>query len=174
MKQTSSPAAPPKAADRDRTAEAVSEEVAAVLEQVRTLLEAGDTNGAREALARARSNSPWLTNALGVCLLRVGEAGRALDLFRGLVLPPTGISFRPDAPTPFKVNFVTALLASGNVAGGISSLTDLGTDGHPGVARLRKAVERWKREMSWWEWLRWHMGGEPARSVVLDFPPGEL
>jgi hypothetical protein len=149
-------------------------ELADLLARVAALLEAGEPEKARALLARTKSESPWAKNALGVCLLRLGQPGSAVELFRGLVLPPTGLHLRADAPTVFKVNFAAALLAAGNVSGGIRALEDARAEERPAVHALRAAVERWTRSLSFWEKVRWRFGSELDRPVVFDFPLGEV
>jgi hypothetical protein len=109
-----------------------------------------------------------------VCLLRLGEAGRAVDVFRGLVLIPGTVCVRPDAAPEHKSNFAAALLTAGNVAGGLRALDEVGDEGRPAVRRLRDAVRRWREGLSFWERLRWCLGGGPARPVALGDDFGEL
>jgi hypothetical protein len=138
------------------------------------LLEAGQPQQALALLHQARGKSPRATNAVGVCLLRQGREAEALGLFRGLVLAPNGLSVRADVPWEFKANFAAALLASGNVGGGISALGDVGASQHPAVLALREAVRRWKASLSLWERLCWYFGSELDRPVLLDGPLGVL
>jgi hypothetical protein len=109
-----------------------------------------------------------------VCLLRLGEAGRAVDVFRGLVLIPGTVCVRPDAAPEHKSNFAAALLAAGNLAGGLRALDEVGDEGRPAVRRLRDAVRRWREGLSFWERLRWRLGGGPPSPVALDGDLGEL
>jgi hypothetical protein len=145
-----------------------------LLERVAALLRAGQPMKALDLLARSGPPTPQLTNALGVCLLRLGEAERAVDVFRGLVLTPGTVCLRPDAAAEHKCNFAAALLAAGNVAGGLRALDEVGDEGRPAVARLRAAVRRWRAGLSLWQRLRWHLGGSPPCPVALDGDLGEL
>src|SRR4051812_5805649 len=95
------------------TARAWPPEVAGVLDSVESLLHAGRPQQALDLLASARFSSPWAANATAVCLLRLGRAERAVELLRDLVLSAGGVCLRPDAPSTFKINFATALLAAG-------------------------------------------------------------
>ena len=149
-------------------------ETAALLQKVEQVLQAEGPEKAFELLARSKDNSPWVTNARGVCLLRLGEAARAVDLFRGLVLGAGGLCLRQDVPTVFKTNFATALLLTGNLAGFLSALGDTHDKEHPAVQRLGAALGRWRAGLSFWEKVRWYLGGEVGRPVTLDFPPGDL
>ena len=111
----------------------------AVLNQVERLLRAGQPKQALDLLARSKDHSPWSTNATGVCLLRLGQADRAVELFRNLVLSG-GLFLRPDVPTAWKVNFATALLMADNLAGCVRLLAEIQEEDHPGVQRLRAAL----------------------------------
>jgi hypothetical protein len=145
-----------------------------LLASVRRFLGAGQPGTALQALTRTELQSAWVTNARGICHLRLGNARAALDAFRTLVLPPVGLHLRRDVPPVFKINYAAALLASGNVAGCQSALVELGGNPHPTLERIREAVARWKQGLSLWQRVSWWMGGEPERKVPLDFPLGDL
>src|SRR4051812_46122591 len=81
--------------------------VAAVLSRVEELLESTGPRKALDYLAQAGPGDPWVANARGGCLLRMGETGAALELFRALVLG-AGSGLRHEAPTVFKTNYATA------------------------------------------------------------------
>jgi hypothetical protein len=145
--------------------------VAPVLDKVEEELRAGRTKQALETLQRANMTSPWMANALGVCHLREGQTQAAVDTFRRLTVE--GLNLRKDAPIVFKVNFATALLLSGNMAGCFSTLEEIRGVEHPAVERLRAALATWKQNLTLWERINWYMGSEPGRPVVID-PPGDL
>jgi hypothetical protein len=155
------------------TAEKHPPESRAVLDQVEKLLQAGQPKQALDLLARSKVHLPWSTNATGVCLLRLGQADRAVELFRNLVLSGS-LFLRPDVPTAWKVNFATALLMADNLAGCVRLLAEIEEEDHPGVQRLRAALQSWHNRLSVWEKVRWFLGEQPARRVELDFLPGEL
>jgi hypothetical protein len=144
------------------------------LERAEALLRAGQPKKALDLLARSGPSSPRLTNALGVCLLRLGEAGRAADVFRGLVLVPGTVCLRQDAPPEHKSNYAAALLAAGNVAGGLRALDEVGDEDRPAVRRLRAAVRRWREGLSFWQRVRWCLGDGLNQPVQLDGDLGEL
>lgn len=149
------------------------QDVVKLLGQVEALLNAGQSRQALDQLRRAKSASPWATNAVGVCLLRNGDARAALDVFRGLAISGH-LALRQDAPTVFKTNFATALLATNNIVGCLSTLKEIGDECHPAIDRLRTAIGRWEAGLSFWHRLNWYMGGEPSSTVELDFPAGDL
>jgi hypothetical protein len=149
-------------------------EVAAVLAKAERLLAEGNPSAALDAVVAPKLDSPWLANAAGVCQLRMGNAKVALDVFRRLVLAPGGLFLRQEAPTVFKANFAAALIAEGNLAGGVQSLDDARDEAHPAVRKLREAVGRWAQKLTFWQKVNWKLGGQPDGGPVLDFPAGDL
>jgi hypothetical protein len=149
-------------------------EVTDVLGQVAKLLEEGQPAAALERISRSKLSSPWLKNAVGVCQLRLGNAKIAVDTFRNLVLTAGGLVLRDDVPAVFKINFATALLADGNLPGGLRVLDEIRDEGHPAVREIRDAIRRWKEGMTLAQMLWWSIGGQPPRPLVLDFAPGRL
>jgi hypothetical protein len=137
------------------------------------LFQEGHADKALSLAARAGVTSPWVTNALGVCHLRLGNAKAAVEVFRGLLLTGSLI-LREDVPTVFKTNYATALLAADNLAGCLRVLEELREEDNPAVQRLRAAIQRWQTSLSFWQKLNWYLGGQPARPLPLDFPLGEL
>jgi hypothetical protein len=144
----------------------------AILARVRRHLDEGRPDKALEVVRQARIKSPWLSNAAGVCQIRLGNAEAAVETFRGLVVA-AGVLLREDAPPAFKLNFAAALLAAGNVDGFLSALGDVG-DAHPAAARYREAYRRWRSRLSPWQRFRMLLGGPPPRSFEADFPLGEV
>ncbi len=148
-------------------------EVVDVLWKVAKLLEDGRPAAALTVLGDCKIKSPWLQNATGVCQLRLGHVKAAVETFRGLVLSG-GLILRGDVPTVFKVNFAVALLADGNLSGGLLALDEIRQEDHPAVKETRDAFRRWRAGMTFWQRLRLSLGGQPARPLVLDFPVGWL
>lgn len=56
------------------------------------------------------------------------------------------------------------------MTGCIVTLGQAHYEGHPLVRRLRDALRRWRRGLSFWEKVRSALGGDVARPVELDFP----
>jgi hypothetical protein len=149
-------------------------EVADLLAKVGRLLDAGDPRAALDLVGRAKLGSPWVTNAVGVCLLRLGQAGRAVELFRGLVLGAGGLVLRADLPAVIKANYARALLAADHLSGFLSVLAALRSDADPAARRLVAAFDAWYGGLSFWQRVRWSLGGRLDRPLALDGPPGEL
>jgi hypothetical protein len=148
-------------------------EIADLLDKVARLLREGSPERALIVLTRAWCNSPWMTNALGVCQLRLGNAAVAVEVFRGLVLAG-GLFLRADVPAVFKTNYATALLAADNLAGCLRVLDEMRDEDNPAVRRLRESVRRWEKSLTFRQKVRWYFGGQPEHPLVLDFPPGDL
>jgi hypothetical protein len=170
-KETSPPFAPSAEAT---VVDARPPEVTDLLNKVEQHLQDGQSAVALECIARAKIKSPWLTNAAGVCQLRLGNTDVAVNVFRGLVLAPGGLVLRDDVPTVFKTNYATALLAAGHLSGGLSVLADIRDEGNPAVQRLRTAIRHWQGCLTFWQKVSWYVGGQPDRPLVLDSPLGDL
>jgi hypothetical protein len=149
-------------------------EIADLLARADQLLQAGEPTKAIDLIARAKVNSSWRTNALGVCQLRLGKAKLAVEVFRGLVLKAGGILLRTDVPAVFKTKYAAALLAADNVGGCLSVLAEVREEEHPAIGKLKAAIRRWRGSLTLWQKLNWYLGGQPDLPVVLDFPPGDL
>jgi hypothetical protein len=120
-----------------------------------------------------RTSDPWVRNARGVCLLRLGHAGQAIEGLRDLVFDYTGFAIRPDAGPVFQANYATALLLDGNTDGFHGILGGIRDRGHPAVARLHDAVRRWRDGLTFRQRVTSILGiGSPR--LTLDFPPGHL
>lgn len=148
-------------------------EVNELLTKVATSLDAGHPQKALELLQRSKVRSPWVTNAMAVCLLRLGDTPRAIEMFKGLAVT-SGVCFRTDVPSVFITNFATALLMAHNVSGCLSALGAVRDDPNPTVQRLRGAIRQWKAGLSLWQKICWYWGDTPGDPIELGFPPGEI
>ncbi len=147
---------------------------AAVMARVGQLLDAGRPDEARAYILRHKPIDPVLNNALGVCLLRLGQTEAAMKLFRGMAIGPGGVSLRSDVPDVVKTNFATSLLLMGEVAGCQSALSEVHDANDPNARRLNEAVRKWIRGLSLLQKLSWYCGGQVKKPVTLDFPPGAI
>jgi hypothetical protein len=127
-----------------------------------------------EALALLpATDTPWVRNARGVCLLRLGRPGEAIEVLRDLVFGPGGLAVQPDADPVFQANYATALLLDGNIEGFWGILGGIRDRGHPGVAKVDEAVRRWKAGMSFGQRVASALGlGGPR--FAIRFPSGHL
>jgi hypothetical protein len=154
--------------------EAPPAEVNDLLDRLERCLEAGEPGIALDLLARSDQSSPWLKNAAGVCQLRLGNAARAVEAFRGLTLAPGGLIVRKDVPVVFRANYAAALLAADNLDGFLGVLVELEREDHPAVQRLRSDYQRWRNGMTLTERLRWLVSGVPPRPLRPGSPAGAL
>ncbi len=144
------------------------------LEKISRLLDEGKFQQAHALIVRDNTSAPAMRNALGVCLMRQGALAEAIKLYRGFVLTGSGLILRSDLPTIYRANYATALLMQGEVAGCISVLNELNDDQHPSVQRLRDAIAKWKKTLSFGKRLNWVLGIPPVEPVPIDFIPGDL
>lgn len=148
--------------------------IAELLDEIEKHLQDENPERALDVIARARSNSPWLTNAAAVCQLRKKNYSVAMTSFRSLVVGKGGILIRDDVPVAFKANFALSLFLVDNFDGASSLLAELRKEDHPAVLQLRTAFQQWKQGMSAWDRLKWKVAGLPPGPIAFDFPLGVL
>ena len=144
------------------------------LDRVRALLNEGTPDAALQLIGTGRDEPPAVKNAHAVCLLRLGQAEPAIRLLRQLVLPNEVFSIPPDIPDTYKLNFATALLMEGNIDGCLNALSALKNRDHPTAKKLRAALDRWRKGLSFGQRFKLSMGSVPDVPIALGFPPGEL
>jgi len=159
--------------EQPRSQDSRPQELVDLLNKTAAALDAGHPRRALELLQKSKVKSPWVTNAMAVCLLRLGDAARAVEALKGLVIT-SGVCFRSDVPAVFLTNFATALLMVDNVSGCESALGTVPDQQDPGVQRLRNAIRKWKGTLSFWQKMRWYWGDSLGCPVELDFPPGDI
>lgn len=151
------------------------ETVEEILSDAATMLSEGQARAAAEAVFRFGIRCPELSNAYGVCLMRIGENAKALDIYRNLCIDNTGVSLRRDRATLYHVNYATCLLLNRNAAGCESILREINREQDPNVIKLRSAYRRWRATLSWLERIKLSLFGIcPDKTVQLDYPPGDL
>lgn len=148
-------------------------EVAQVLAKVKQLLDEQCPDKALEVITRSRLKSPWITNAAGVCQLRLGNPKQAVAALQSLVVV-SAVLLKRDAPIVFKINYAVALLASDNLPGCLSVLNEIHDEENLTVQQVRAAIQRWRQSLSFWQKVRWYLGDDPRQKVALDFPLGEV
>lgn len=143
------------------------------LSVVKQLLDQDKPDEARKLLSGSRS--PEETNALGVCLLRLGKAQEAIQLFRNLVLPGGGVVTSMEVPACYRLNFASALLADGNYEGFHSFLMDVPPADHAEAKRLHDAHTQWLQSISLGRKVLWRLGlVQPATWPTPPVPVGTL
>jgi len=152
------------------------EKLSDLLKLIQKLLDAGKPHDAIELIRHSGVGGPELINAHGVALLRAGELAKAIELYRGLCVSAGGVSLKSEVPTLYKVNYATALLLTGNTAGCLAVLKELGDRPPTGAVRLRSAIVRWKQSLTWVQRTWFALTGDAPRDkpIVFDDPPGEL
>lgn len=157
-----------------KTTDTTSGALAELLGEVSRLLNDYQAATAISLLARTDLKSPWVTNARGVCELRLGYPAQAVETLRGLVLGSVGAALRDDVPLVFKTNYAAAQLANGNVTMCLDALAQIRDESNPAVQKLRAAIRQWSAGLTFWQKINWWLGGQPDRPVVLNFPVGDL
>jgi len=156
------------------TASTLERPTVALLDRVRALLGESRPAEALELLGRGAQRGPQADNARGVCLLRLGRYDEAVRIFRDLLFPAGAFTIPEDAPTAWRVNYVTSLLLSGNITVGLSVLAEVPDRRHPAVVKLRAGLRSWKRQLGWLRRVLLAVGVCPDRPVTLGDRPGEL
>lgn len=146
-----------------------------LLSRVAELLDQGKAHEALEAIGRSRQSAAAVDNARAVCLLRLNRTEEAVKVLRNILFPRGSINIDEDLPLACRLNFATGLLLTGNVVGAKELLATVPRGQHsPVLAKLRGAIDQWKRRLPVaWKLLAL-LGVYPGKPVELDFPPGEL
>jgi hypothetical protein len=116
--------------------------------------------------------TPWLRNAHGVCLLRLGRICDAIATLRELVFEPSGFGIKRDATATFQANYAVALLLNDNADGFFAILRGIDDQKHPTVVRLQQEVRTWQASLTLGQRLRQLFGSGPR--LTLAGPPGDL
>jgi hypothetical protein len=144
------------------------------MERIRVLLDDNRPADALEAVNNSGQKSALMENARGVCLMRLGKTEQAVKVLQEVVFPQGNICVPPGIPVIYQTNFATAMLMINNVESAISILNQLDDRQHPAVAKLSVAIKRWEKNIGLVGRLLCLLGIYPNKSVVLDFPPGEI
>ncbi len=143
-----------------------------LLRKIENLLDEGSPQKALELILDSQSRSPMILNATAVCQLRLGNAQKAVDIYRRLLVTG-GIFLRPDAPEVYKVNFAVALLMSDNLPGFYSTLAEV-DEKEPAAIKVRAGLKVWKQKLSLWQKVLFSCGFQPKVPVEFTFPLGDL
>ncbi len=149
------------------------QDIASVLKNVARLLDEGSNDAALDLVHRTKSKSPWLSNAAGVCHMRLGNYQLAVDTFRRMLLSG-GVVLKQDTPDIFKVNFATALLLNKNYSGYSSVTCEIKNQALPELLELRRSFASWSASLPIWQRFIWSLGIDPKKPFVLDYLPGSI
>jgi hypothetical protein len=165
----------PAGSDQDRAVAARQSRDQCLMQQIAKAAREGRLETALKLASTDAGASPQFTNAKGVCLLRLGRAEPAVQIYRTLVLQAGCVWTRPDRPLHFKTNFATALLMTGHPGGCLDVLHEIGNE-HPHAALLRSAVKSWSRSLPLWRRIDWWINHiEPDNvAITVDFVPGDF
>lgn len=143
----------------------------AVLRQIQHLLDENRPDEALRLIPKKLVAHPLFKNAQCVCWMRLGQFESAVRGLRQLCVTPQ-LSLRTDVPPHFKTNFATALLLSGNTAGYLSAIRDIGERDFPEMKRLQSAVQNWENSLPILKRVLWRLGVGSAFPASLPVPPG--
>ena len=143
------------------------------IDHIRKLLNQGRPQDALKFIEHLGQKTPVMENARGVCLMRLGKIEEAISVlrevaFQGYICMPS------DTPVLYQINFATAMLLSNCNEGAFSILNELDEKGHPQAAKLKNAIKRWVKSLSFIEKCCYHIGLYPNKPVTIDFLPGEI
>jgi hypothetical protein len=134
--------------------------------QVLNSIERGDYGAACGAL-RALARSRLVRHLLGVCLIRDGRIGEAVEVFRALCLNPGSTVIRVDADDLLKINYATALLLAGIPGGALDILAEVDDHSRKEEIVMRAAIDEWVRHLSFWRRIGWKLKGvDPPNATV--------
>ncbi|EMI52909.1 tetratricopeptide repeat protein [Rhodopirellula sallentina] len=141
--------------------------------KVLSLIQREDYVAAHEAL-RTLPRSLVVSQAMGVCVIRIGNAAEAVDLFRTMSVVPGTTVLKPEADDSLKVNYATALMMNGSPSGALDLLDELEDPCHPMALEIRAAIRKWANGLAFWRRWDWKLNriDPPRCSVPFDFTPG--
>lgn len=140
---------------------------------IQKLLASNEIEKAFHYIDRKGDRTPELRNALGVCLMRLGETEKAVNILRELVFQKY-LSIPRGTPPLFQANYATALLMKRYNQMGIEIIKTLSPSGHPYIAQLHDAVAQWRKDLPLYRKFLSKLGLYPNTRIVLNFPPGQI
>ncbi len=140
---------------------------------IRQLLDSNEVERAFQYINKKGTHKPELRNALGVCLLRLGETEKAVGILRELVFQKH-LSVPKDTPPLFQANYATALLIKRYNQMAIEIIKTLSPSTHPYIGRLHDAIVGWRKNLPLYRRILFKLGLYPNTRIVLNFPPGQI
>ncbi len=140
---------------------------------IQKLLASNEIEKALHYIDRKGSPTPELRNALGVCLMRLGESEKAVNILRELVFQKY-LSIPRETPPLFQANYATALLMKCYNQMAIEIIETLSPSDHPYIALLHDAVAQWRNTLPLHRRFLSKLGLHPNTRIVLNFPPGQI
>lgn len=131
------------------------------------LIEKGEYEKALDLL-RSCDLQDDLLNTKAVLLMRTGKAEAAVSLLRPVVWDSKTFLLKPDAPIHMKLNFATALLLTGHVAGCIDIIRTVNEPDNEQVKDLWTEIRAWEKSLSVFCWLDWKACG--IEHIKGEFP----
>lgn len=144
------------------------------MDHVRGLLAEGRAQEALELINHQCERSDMWQNARGVCLLRLGLYEQALKALLAVVFPGGAMYMPEGMSTLYLANLITALLLTHHSNEAMVLMEHMGSNGHPYVAQVRQAVERWKKSLTLFQRAGLAIGKCPEKPVQMDFLPGSV
>lgn len=140
---------------------------------IQKLLASNEIEKALHYIDRKGDRTPEWRNALGVCLMRLGETEKAVNILRELVFQHY-LSIPRGTPPLYQANYATALLMKRYNQMAIEIIKTLPPSDHPYIAQLHDAVAQWKKNLPLLRRFLSKLGLYPNTRIVLNFPPGQL
>ena len=125
---------------------------------------------------KSRSADPEVINIKAVLLMRLGKPNQAVSILRSMVLDPTTLLLRPGVPDHIKLNFATALLMDGEVAGCDEILRTIQDKSNEQLIQLRADIRRWEKSLTILRWIDWKACGiaHGSDGLSMDHLPGKF
>ena len=147
---------------------------ATIVAQVQALLDEDKLEEAVAFLETCSASHARVTNASGVCQLRLGETEEAIRLFRKTIDEWQWVDAAAEPPPVLKGNLATALLVANKVSACVRLLDEIDDEQNPTVQKLRSAIRNRDKGLTLWQKILREAGLRPEEPIVIDFTPGEL
>lgn len=126
--------------------------------QAKKLIAVQNYQAALDALPE-HSSDREIGNIKAVLLMRLGRFDQALNLLRRIVMDSVTMLPKPDVPERIQLNFATALLMTGHIAGCIGVIQTIADAENEQAVELRVDIRKWEKSLSVLAWLDWKACG---------------